>query len=277
MSGRRDAGASGGRWTALFREPLVPFLALGLAIFGLHAWRGPSDPDRIVVRRGQIEAEQLARLGRRATPEEVEQAVLRAAEQAALLREAHRLGLDQQDPIIERRLVQKMELLAEDLATLKPPSEPVLEDYLRQHAARYRRPELRTLQQVYLRAGPASARAAQDILGALRSGRSAEGLGDPFPAGHRFEARSEETFARTVGVETARAAFESPGQIWSGPFTSVYGLHLVRTSSVVPGRAARLEEVRARVRSDYERAHREAAIREARQRALSRYEVEVRP
>ena len=108
------------------REPLLHFVLLGGLLFagyGLARREPRSDPERIVVSPGQIEhmVASFVRMRQRPpTPEEVKGLVDQYVREEVLSREAMKLGLDRNDVIIRRRLQQKMEFIADDLAPSRP-------------------------------------------------------------------------------------------------------------------------------------------------------------
>lgn len=261
----------------LLREPLVAFLALSLGIFLLNALCAPPPPGVITLSRSQILAQHTARLGRAPTPEELAQALDRETERRALHREAQRLGLDQADPIIGRRLVQKMDLLAEDLSAMEAATESELQAFLQAHAQSYEAAERRNVEHVYLSLAGAQTAEVEAIARALKTDASPEALGEPFSAGRSFRFRTQAELARTLGPDVARAAFEAPAQAWGGPWSSVYGLHWVHTSSVVPAHLPSLDTVRTQVGAEFERGRREQAVLRARRQAVSRYTVVIEP
>ena len=65
------------------------------------------------------------------TAEELKGLIDDHVKEEILSREAIKLGLDQNDTIIRRRLRQKMEFLAEDFAATAEPTDAELEAYLR--------------------------------------------------------------------------------------------------------------------------------------------------
>ncbi len=65
-------------------------------------------------------------------------------------REAMAMGLDRDDPIIRRRLQQKLEFVTDDVAALAEPTDAELADYLKTHAASFRIDRRFTFSQVYL-------------------------------------------------------------------------------------------------------------------------------
>ena len=67
-----------------------------------------------------------------------------------LSREAIQLGLDQNDTVIRRRLQQKMEFIADDLAAATEPTEAELADYLTTHPEDFRQEPSFTFLHVFL-------------------------------------------------------------------------------------------------------------------------------
>ena len=258
----------------LLREPLVWFFSLAGLLFALFGARAPLDP--VVVSRAQVSAALAAKLGRAPSAAELEAEVALVAEREALVLEARRLGVADDDPIVKRRLVQKMEQLAEDLATLRPPDEAALAAHLAADPARYARPERRTVRQVFL-PEPATEREAQAVLQALAAGADPGRLGRAFAAGAHFAAHTEAELGRRVSGPVAAAAFAAVPGRFVGPVRSVYGWHLIRVEAVEAARPAALDEVRAQVRRDLEVARRDAARVEARLRARARHPVELVP
>ncbi len=63
------------------------------------------------------------------TPEELRQLVEDKAREEILYREALALGLDKDDTIVKRRMAQKMQFLAEDVAAAREPTGEELETW----------------------------------------------------------------------------------------------------------------------------------------------------
>jgi hypothetical protein len=96
-------------WNALRREPLIHFAALAALLFLTYGALKPSEQEPVVIERAtleQLEEEHAALLGRPLTEEERQSLIERAVDDAVLLREAYKRGLDQ-DAVVERHLVQK--------------------------------------------------------------------------------------------------------------------------------------------------------------------------
>ena len=129
--------ASCARW---LREPLLHFLLAGAAIFAVYEAvepgrqpGGPSQPDRADEGRPPAIGGALAcaRAPAADAPIEMRALVEQKVSEEILFREALALGLDKNDEIIKRRLAQKMDFLAEDVAALQDPSEAELRAVVR--------------------------------------------------------------------------------------------------------------------------------------------------
>jgi hypothetical protein len=244
----------------LWREPLLHFLLIGGVLYGLDAARAPETSaaegvEPIVV-----------------LPSMAPEAARQLVEEEALYREAKRLGLDQGDLVVRRRLVQKMEFLLEDLAAPPPPDEADLRAWLAAHPDKYRAPARVTLEHVYFSRDRRKDAVGADALAALQAPDAA--AGDPFLGGRRFEQRTEQDLARTFGPDFAAAVMKlEPGR-WGGPVASAYGRHLVRVESFSPAAPATLEDVRARVEADVVEARRREAAAKARAEIVARYPIE---
>jgi peptidyl-prolyl cis-trans isomerase C len=116
----------------LCKEPLLHFLLIGAALFGLQALHQPRQPEapsarRIVISQGDIERLRLTWQMQWQRPPTVEewQGLLEAhIREEVLYRQALALGLDRDDTVVRRRLAQKFEFLTQDLAASRPPPTP---------------------------------------------------------------------------------------------------------------------------------------------------------
>jgi hypothetical protein len=271
------------RARSVLREPLLHFLGIGAALFGLFALVGddPRGTPRLVVTQGTVEhlAATFARTWQRPpTPAELGGLVDDWIREEILTREAEAMGLDRGDIVVRRRLRQKMELLAASFAESAEPDEAALEAWLRRHPERYRLEPRLTLEQVFVsreRHGDGAETRAARLLARLREGAASERLGDPLPLPRSLEAARLSEVERLYGDAFATAVDGLPRRRWLGPVASAYGLHLVRVEERVDGRFPALAEVEDAVRRDW-LADRVAAAKQAFYEALrERYEIVV--
>src|SRR5262245_35336835 len=117
------------------REPLVHFLLLGAILFGVYAYAqrfhsGVEQSNQI-----RFTIDDLSHLAllfrsqwrRDPTPEELRSLVEDKVHEEVLYREALALGIDKDDTIVKRRMAQKMQFLAEDVAAAREPAPKELE------------------------------------------------------------------------------------------------------------------------------------------------------
>jgi hypothetical protein len=278
--------------TDLARQPLAHFLVIAAAIAALYAWLGDGDaaaPDRTIritpANLSRLEAEWRARWKRAPTPEELEGLVRARVRETALYREALAMGLDEDDPVIRRVLVRKLEGIARDLVEISlSPTEQDLAAYFEAHAERYRPPPLITFTHVFIdpdRRGERTLPDADAILAELQSrGQPTEGIGDfgdPFMLQRYYPQKTEQRIASLFGREFARSVFElEPGQ-WHGPILSGYGTHLVYVDGRREFPTPTLAEVEERVRQDWVDERRKEITEQYFDQLLARYEVIVEP
>ena len=201
----------------------------------------------------------------------------------ALYRQALAGGLEQDDAIIRRRLVQKIEFLFADPALTGTPTEKDLASYLQQHRDRYQEPGKVAFSQVYFSRSRRGSRTDEDthaFLARLTAQRhppeqSPPDGGDPFMLGYDFPAESREEIAVQFGDSFAAAINGLAPGLWQGPIESAFGAHLVRVSGRQEGRLPSLDEVRARVFADVMNERRKAAAERAYARIRSHYQVVV--
>lgn len=276
----------------LVREPLLQFLVIGAALFALQASVGAGDAregdagdaQRIVMSAATLEGlaqEQLVRTGRRPSDTELRGLAERYVDEEVLYREALRLSLDKGDPIVRRRLVQKMQFISQDLAHIAEPSDAELEAWIGAHQGKFTTPGRVTIEHLFFsrdRRGEAAKDEAAVLLLALQDGTArVEGQGDPFVHGKRMAARSEVDLTGQFGAGFARAAMEAPVDRWAGPVESSYGWHLVRVTERFDERPASLDEVRGRVRREIVEERRAAANRDTIEKLRGQWDVAIDP
>lgn len=270
------------------REPLIHFVALGGLLFSVYTiGSGLFSSDRalrIKIRESDIVllVENFRRTWQRPpSQEELRNLVKARVREEVLYREALAVGLDENDSVVRRRLVQKMEMLSQDLALLADPTDQELRQFFEERQDSYRIPPRLSFSHVYFnldKRGPQGAEEARrvlaDILAESPTARRAPERGDQFLLRYDFQLVSPEEVAREFGKEFADSLFAlDPG--WQGPILSGYGYHLVFIGEKVEGRIPMLEEVREKVLQDYTRMRSERAKEALYEGLAKRYEIEV--
>lgn len=171
-----------------------------------------------------------------------------------LYREALRLGLDEGDVIVRRRLVQKMEYLLDGMAAIPELSPEALEAYYQTHADRYRRTTAYAFRHLYFSGergiDVAAERARQALAQLQRADAQPEQLGDPYPDGSRYAQLAAARVLQIFGEEFLQELDRAPENVWSGPFRSRHGIHLVLRERTQPPQLPPLDELRSAVARD---------------------------
>lgn len=274
---------------SLHREPLVHFLALGMCLFGLYAIVNPGDAaetdTRIVVRESDLAWLSQGFAGqwnRQPTASEMEGLVEEFVREEVYYREALALGLETDDTIIRRRLVQKMEFLSEDLALAVEPTEEALREFFDEHSDNYRIPPRLTFTHIYFSPDQRGATADPDarrVLGELQamsvpSPRAAD-LGDPFMLQYAYDRLIPDDIWRLFGRGFSEALASLEAGVWHGPLESGYGLHLVRIDDRVEDVLPPFEEVRELVQRDFDSDRRLQMNADFYAALRVRYEIEI--
>lgn len=203
-----------------------------------------------------------------------------------LYREALRTGLDRDDEIVRRRLIQKFEFLNGDLATVEEPSEQELQSFYRAHLPDFSRGPTVTFDHVYFSPDVGGSRAARQRAESVRKmllARAAAdatdtaGLGDSLPLQSGYVDLDEADTARLFGnTPVTHELFSQPAGAWAGPFESGLGWHLIRVARRTPGGVEPFEAAREQVRLAYIQSAKEEENRKQYERMRARYSV-VRP
>lgn len=123
-------------FTKLLKEPLIHFLLIGVGLFflfyQLNSDEETGSTQSIIINKSKIEALSSTFLesnGRESTPKEMRGLVEEDIREEVLYREAISIGLDKDDMIIRRRLIEKMKYLFEDLMFIDEPNDEELKIY----------------------------------------------------------------------------------------------------------------------------------------------------
>jgi len=271
----------------LLKEPLLHFLVLGALLFvgyGLLNRGDEPEPGRIVVTQGKIEnlRATFSRVWQRPpSPAELDGLIHDYIREEVLAREATALGLDRDDTVIRRRLRQKMEFVANDLAARAEPSEAELREFLAKHPDLFRLEPRFTFRQVYLntdRRGEAAKQDAMRLLGELnQAGAKADfqKMGDATLLSPELADVKAGEVTRQFGEGFTRKLAQLPEGRWHGPVISGYGVHLVYVEERKPGRMPELPEVREQVAREWADARRREANEKFYQNLLKRYAVTI--
>ena len=284
----------------LLRDPLAHFIVLGAALFLLFDWAGSGaglDAQRRILvddealrtfiqyRSRNYDNATVEQRLRRLSAAEVEDIIKQFVEEEVLYREARRMNLDVQDYVIRRRLVQKLEFIAEGGAAALELQEGDAERHYAQNPEDYYREPSITFAHVYFSQAGRGAAAAGAL--AERKRDELNRLAAPFTAATRhgdrfiyhvnYVERSPDLVASHFGTAMAAQLFAQPAGAgrWLGPFESEHGFHVVLVADKQPGQLADFSEVAEQAAADARRQLVRERTGAAIQAIVDRYEVQV--
>ncbi len=270
----------------LLAEPLLHFLLIGALLFALFAYVGTEEgarDDRIVVSAGMVE--HLSALFERTwnrppTRQELEGLIDDHVREEAAYREGMGLGLDLDDAIIRRRIRQKMDFIAEDLATRVEPGDEELRSFLTEHADDFRIEGRFSFRHVFLNPetrGERLEEEARQLLGTLNAEPRADASerGDRILLDHAYPAASRDEVGSLFGAPFADAVASLEAGSWQGPIRSGYGMHLVIVDERQAGRVPELDEVRGAVEVEWDNARQIEVVEAFYRELLGKFDVVI--
>lgn len=283
----------------LLREPLLHFLLVGIGLFVLFEIVG-GDAEEFDSRVIDVNRDTLltfvqfrtrafepgaaaARLDAMSS-EELERLIDDYVREEALHREAAALGVDKNDYVIKRRMIQSIEFVTNGFVTaaVEVSDDDVEEFYAANRHDYFIEPHV-TFAHVFLSAEDRDSAEIADradaLLAELNASQApfshAPRYGDRFPYFVNYVERSTEFVTSHFGARMAEALFalEPSDTTWQGPFESAYGLHLVMLARKTEGRYPALNEIAEVVRRDAEREAIATLQEEAIQAIVDTYDV----
>src|SRR5271165_3046915 len=246
------------------REPLLHFLLLGVALFAIygymHRGRGGFESSRQI----KLSLDELAQMDmyfesqwhRQPTAAEFQAMVEDKVREEVLYREALAMSLDKDDTIVKRRMAQKMQFLAEDVAAAHEPSTAELKAWFEKNSNKFALPSRYSFRHLYFSPDKRGKNAQDDatkalakIAGQPEDSKLAVSLADPFMFQDYYGDRAPEALAKEFGPQFVVALEKLKPGSWQGPVESGYGWHLVYIDTVIPGRIPAFEEMEPDVKT----------------------------
>lgn len=262
------------------KEPLLHFFVLGALLFVVYQAVGTSAPPPETIQVTQQVVDNLRAQHRRTwqrapTVEEMESLVQGWIREEVLVREGMALGLADNDPVVRRRVSQKMTFLAET-ALPQEPTDEQLQVWLDQHPQDYLIQPRYTFRQIFLdpqHYQQPLPEVANALLARLRAGEG-DIVGDSLLLPPHYEDASAYQIQRRFGSEFETRLGSLPVGQWSGPLPSGFGMHLVLLTARTDSRTAQLAEVRQAVARDWQSAQARQAQQQLYETLRGRYSIE---
>lgn len=271
-----------------WREPLIHFFVLGLAVFGLYAVLGRQpeakfkDPYLVEVTSADIEwiwTIFKKKMGREPTVRDLRGQVHQLIREQILSREAVAMGLDEGDIVVRRRLAQKVEFLFKDLSATSEPTEDELRDYYAENRSKYEIPPESTFTQFYFssdsRGVDGAKQAARALVEENIDPKEMAPGGDPSILPPNCAQCSLREIRNRFGKGFAEAIINLEPGSWYGPVRSTYGFHAVYIHDRQDARLPNFSDIIDQVKNDLMFAIQEENARKVYGEIRSRYQVLV--
>ena len=261
----------------------VGFVGVALAI-GLLEWKAQAarpEDKALVVSQAQRDfvQQQLAQTANLGSPmPDFDEAMAHYIEEEILYREAIKLGLEKDDLIVKRRVVQKMRFLLEDMTPIAPPTDEQLDAWLLQNQSSYMTDQTIRFEHHFFSRGKRGDEAlfqARMERQTLLNGQTIRS--DPFPLSAIETAVSKQRTDKELGLATSEALFNTPPGQWSEAIQSSLGVHLFKVIERHEGRPMTREEAGAALRADLMAAQREEVTQASIAALKATYTIENTP
>src|SRR5271157_4304293 len=273
------------RW---LREPLLHFLLLGLVLFAAYAYMqrgrgGGESSKQIALTLDDLRTMDMyfeSQWHRQPTPAEFQAMVEDKVREEVLYREALAMGLDKDDTIVKRRMAQKMQFLAEDVAAAHEPSTAELKAWFEKNSSKFALPGRYSFRHLYFspdkrgkNAQDDAAKALAKITGPPEASKLAASLADQFMFQDYYGDRAPDALAKEFGPQFVVALEKLKPGSWQGPIESGYGWHLVYVDTFIPGRIPAFEEMEPDVKTAWLGEQKQQAWQKAYAEMRAKYTV----
>jgi hypothetical protein len=246
------------------REPLIHFLLIGAVLFAVDHYVQPTQGAAPASKQIQLTFDDLGQLvmlfqsqwRREPTAQELSRLVENKVQEEILYREGLAMGLDKDDTIVKRRMAQKLQFLAEDVAGAREPTTAELKGWFEKNKAIFAQPSRVSFRHLYFSPDRRGQRARDDaekvltkLAGQPQVTKLADSLADPFMFQDYYRDRAPDYLGKEFGPQFAQAVAKLPPGSWHGPIESGFGWHLVFVDTVIPGRVPAFEEIEPDVKT----------------------------
>ena len=282
----------------LLKEPLIQFLLIALLLLGGERLINADDyaneqysiliDDQVLLQFMQLQAKMFKPSQAKAVLEAMnaehrQRLVDDYARNEVLFREAMALNLNKNDQIIRRRLIQKMDYLAQGFYNeAEPLTEDDLRTYYAEHNQEYKKAASATFTHVFISSDSREVSQAKDIADSLLATLNAEqvpfenalGYGERFLYNRNYVNRDDDEIGSHFGDDFKQSVFAfEVADSWQGPVQSSYGWHLVLLKKNTPAYIPEFEEISSAVFADVQRQQQRQTRREAINKLMAKYKI----
>ena len=282
----------------LLKEPLVQFLLIALVLLGGERVINADDyaneqyniliDDQVLLQFMQLQAKTFKPNDAKAAlealnTEDRQRLADDYARNEVLFREAMALNLNKNDQIIRRRLIQKMDYLAQGFYDeAQPLTEDDLRAYYAEHKQEYKKPASATFTHVFISSDSRAVEDAKGIADALLQTlntklvpfENAPRFGERFLYNRNYVNRDDDEIGSHFGEAFQQQIFAFEiSDSWQGPVQSNYGWHLVLLKKNTPSYNPEFDESSSAVFADAQREQQRQTKRQAIDKLMAKYKI----
>ena len=200
-----------------------------------------------------------------------------------LFREAMALNLDKNDQIIRRRLIQKMDYLAQGFYDESTPlTDADLQTYYEQHRQDYQKAAEATFTHVFISSERRSVNETKAQASTLQQElnrtetpfENAARYGERFLYNRNYVNRQDDEISSHFGSQFQEQLFAlEPDERWQGPIQSNFGWHLVLLVKNTPAYIPELMAIGSAVFADAQRQQQRSIKRQAIFKLMAKYQI----
>lgn len=248
----------------ILAEPLIQFLFLGMLLYLINIYvqrQRESDDLEITVdneKISQILINYKTQTGALPNKQQLDAIIENYIKEEISYREARKIGLDKDDEIIRRRLIQKYDFLQTDLAEVSSPTDEELLKFYQDNSGGFQKEATVNFSHIFFSTDNSSdsiaKRKAQAVLEQLQNTgiQHAPEKGDRFPLQYDYTDQTNLDIEQNFGKKPFfHNLFDIPVNEWAGPVQSGYGWHLVYVTKIEKASPIPFELVKDEVKIKY--------------------------
>ena len=187
--------------------------------------------------------------GRPPTNKEIDMIIKNLVNEEILYQEALKLGLNQNDKIIKRRLIQKLEFYKESENLNKVKEENIIE-YYNENINSYKLNKRYSFKHIFFSDPKNNYENIKLVLLDIENTPNKE-IGEPFIHGDSFIEKDKAAIDSDFGSGFSENIINLEKNTWQGPFKSIYGDHLIYLFDVFPEEIISFEDAKQSVIVNY--------------------------
>lgn len=262
----------------LFASPFVHFILLGFGIFLLYGWlnRDANHPEGYDITITQDQQIQIAinhqrNFGEIPDPNTMDQLIQAEVQSEIYYREALRMGLDQNDEIIRRRLKQKYTFIQEDAFIDDKVTEEDLQNFYNENRHQYLTEPMYSFEHFYFNPDKRN-NPEKDVLAFIKN---PELKPDPFHIASPVVNQNTNELRNSFGFDFTQGIQEIDSLNTLYPIESGFGYHAIRVTNLVEARQQPFSSIRDLVMLDFQRNYRNERNKANYEKVKKKYNIQI--